>query len=104
MPIETTPLYTCDSCDYTSADPFFFRILTGSVKVGNQSLVTAYDFKPEVLCIDCFCASFGIGTGMDHPEDTLKNDKRFKHVHIDYNGDDKNRDLDLDPPREDYND
>ena len=90
MPIETTKLYICDSCELTSANPYEYRIIEGRCRMGNQTLVRGYDFKPEVLCMDCFCQTFGIA---EHGHfDVHSEDARYKHIDPAYQGADKDED------------
>lgn len=92
MGISSTPLYKCESCDHTSSNPYYFRIIEGRVKMGPQTLCLGYDFKPEVLCIECFCGAFGIGFDKD---DVFCNDDRYKHINPSYTG--PNAGMDVDP-------
>jgi len=89
MPIKQTPLYICDSCEYTNSNPFLFRIIGGDIKVGNQTLVKGSTFDEQVLCLDCFCDTLGIDLDK---QDKLCEDERFERVHPQYQGDDKNKD------------
>jgi len=91
MGIGTAPYYKCDACNYSSSNPYSFRIIEGSIKMGNQTLCKGYDFKPEVLCIDCFCGVFGIGINQ---KDEFRNDKRYQHIDPSYTGEDKGDDKD----------
>ena len=86
MGISTTPLYKCDSCNETSSNPYYFRIIEGRVAMGSQTLVNGYK---EVLCIECFCIAMGIGHDMD---DNFRDDKRFQHIEPSYTGDQKDVD------------
>ncbi len=89
MGIESTPYYRCDSCGKSSSDPFLFRIISGEIKMGYQTLFRGYDFAPEVLCIKCFCELMGI-SDCGHT-DTHFNNPEFEHLNPHYTGENRGK-------------